>query len=171
MSSAFSLIPKIDSILPLKRGFKIIVLLMLLSHAGFGFAEPKAYLFSNATQEKLYYTLVNDLRCLVCQNQNLADSNAKLAGDLRDRTWEMVINGASEQEVIKYMTDRYGEFVLYRPPFTYKTILLWIGPFALLATGVYVLVVLIRRRSTPHNFSKSDLENARALLEGQDEPS
>ena len=103
--------------------------------------------FEDPQQEQRYRRLINELRCLVCQNQNLADSNAELAQDLRRKTYDMIRSGASDVEIINYMVARYGEFVLYRPPLSSSTALLWIGPFILLATGVAVLVVVIRRRS------------------------
>ena len=80
--------------------------------------------FDSPQQEQRYKGLVEELRCMVCQNQNLADSNAGLAQDLRDRTYEMVLEGKSDQDIIDYMVNRYGEFVLYRPPLKTTTILL-----------------------------------------------
>lgn len=169
-NSTCSITNNLYSTLHLKSGIKLIVLILVLAYGGIVFAQAPVYEFDNPTQEALYYSLVNDLRCLVCQNQNLADSNAELARDLRDKTWEMVVAGASEEQVIDFMTARYGEFVLYRPPFKSSTAVLWIGPFILLAIGIVVIVVLIRRRSTPQQFSKTDRERVRALLDGQDEP-
>jgi cytochrome c-type biogenesis protein CcmH len=90
--------------------------------------------------------LEQQLRCLVCQNQTLADSNAELAGDLRKQVAEQVAAGKSDQQIIEYLTARYGDFVLYDPPFKVRTVLLWIGPFALLLVGALALVVVLRRR-------------------------
>jgi cytochrome c-type biogenesis protein CcmH len=86
------------------------------------------------------------LRCLVCQNQTLADSNAELAVDLRNRIREELKRGASEREVLDFMVARYGDFVLYRPPFKASTLLLWCGPFLLLALGVFFMTRRIRNR-------------------------
>ena len=86
------------------------------------------------------------LRCLVCQNQSLADSNAELAGDLRLQVREQVKAGRSDQEITDYMVQRYGDFVLYEPPFKASTALLWIGPFVLLAGAIAALIAILRRR-------------------------
>ena len=88
-----------------------------------------------------------ELRCLVCQNQTIADSNAPLAQDLRQQVREMIHRGDSDSQIVDYMTARYGDFVLYRPPLRGSTALLWFGPAALLAGGLAVLVVVLRRRS------------------------
>jgi cytochrome c-type biogenesis protein CcmH len=96
--------------------------------------------------EKRVMNLSSELRCLVCQNQTLADSNADLAVDLRQSIREQMKGGASDKEVIGFMTARYGDFVLYRPPLKASTLLLWFGPFLALAIGAGVLVRRIRRR-------------------------
>ena len=88
-----------------------------------------------------------ELRCLVCQNQTIADSNAGLAVDLRRETREMLRQGKSDAEIIGYMTARYGDFVLYRPPLKSTTALLWFGPAAMLAIGAAVLLLVLRRRT------------------------
>ncbi len=88
-----------------------------------------------------------EFRCLVCQNQTIADSNADLAVDLRNQVREMLVRGETPQQITEYMTARYGDFVLYRPPVRSSTALLWYGPAALLVIGVVVLLVIIRRRS------------------------
>jgi cytochrome c-type biogenesis protein CcmH len=87
-----------------------------------------------------------ELRCLVCQNQTIADSHADLALDLRRQTREMLLAGKSEQDVLDFMTQRYGDFVLYRPPVKSTTLLLWAGPAVLLVVGALTLVVVLRRR-------------------------
>ena len=88
-----------------------------------------------------------ELRCLVCQNQTIADSHADLAQDLRAQVREMLRQGKSEAQILDYMTQRYGDFVLYRPPVKSTTTLLWYGPAALLIGGVLVLILVLRRRS------------------------
>ncbi len=90
--------------------------------------------------------LEEKLRCLVCQNQSLADSGAELAGDLRREVREQVQAGRSDDEIIQFLVQRYGDFVLYEPPFKASTALLWIGPFALLAAAAAFLVAALRRR-------------------------
>ena len=91
--------------------------------------------------------IASELRCLVCQNQTIADSHAELAVDLRRQVREMLLAGKSEQEITDYMTARYGDFVLYRPPFKALTALLWIGPAAMVVIGLGALFVVLRRRS------------------------
>jgi cytochrome c-type biogenesis protein CcmH len=90
--------------------------------------------------------LAVELRCLVCQNQTLADSNAPLAEDLRREVREMIVKNMSDQEIIEFLVSRYGDFVLYRPPMKTTTMLLWVGPFVLLAGGGIALVVALKRR-------------------------
>ena len=90
--------------------------------------------------------LTSELRCLVCQNQTIADSHADLAIDLRNQVREMLRRGDSREQVLEYMTARYGDFVLYRPPLKQSTMLLWFGPALLLVGGLAVLVVVLRRR-------------------------
>ena len=89
----------------------------------------------------------NELRCLVCQNETIAASHAELAVDLRRQVREMLQNGQNEQQVVDYMTARYGDFVLYRPPFKALTVLLWIGPAVMIVLGLGALFVVLRRRS------------------------
>lgn len=88
-----------------------------------------------------------ELRCLVCQNQTIADSHAELAVDLRNQVKEMLVRGDSEEKIIDYMTARYGDFVLYRPPLKGTTLVLWFGPGLLLLGGLAALFVILRRRS------------------------
>jgi cytochrome c-type biogenesis protein CcmH len=116
--------------------------------------------------DKRVAALAQELRCLVCQNQTLAESNAPLAVDLRNQIREQLQAGASEQDVIDFMVARYGDFVLYRPPFKASTLALWAGPFLLLAVGIAVLVRRLRRRRAPEP-PLSEAERARAarLLE------
>lgn len=99
-----------------------------------------------------------ELRCLVCQNQTIADSHADLAVDLRRQVREMLQQGRSDQEVFDYMTARYGDFVLYRPPVRTTTLLLWFGPGAMAVIGLVLLVWVLRRRSRmpAENFDKEE---------------
>ena len=124
-----------------------IVFVTTAAHARTVF-EPRG--FSTPEHEQRYRTLVDELRCLVCQNQTIAESNADLASDLRREVHRMVEAGRSEDEIAGFMVARYGDFVLYRPPVRGGTILLWAGPFLLAAIGLTVLAVhLRRRRRTP----------------------
>jgi cytochrome c-type biogenesis protein CcmH len=109
--------------------------------------------------------LAAELRCLVCQNQSLAESNAGLAVDLRNQIREQLARGASEREVVDFMVARYGDFVLYRPPLKASTFLLWFGPFVLLIAGIYVLIRRIRRQRTMNGqLSEADRLRAEQLL-------
>ena len=103
--------------------------------------------FQNAQQEERFNHLTRELRCLVCQNQNLADSDAQLAHDLRTEVHEMLIAGKSDEEIKQFMVDRYGDFVLYRPPVQENTVLLWVAPIALLLGGALILFMIIRKRT------------------------
>ncbi len=110
--------------------------------------------------------LAHELRCLVCQNQTLADSNAPLAVDLRQQIRDQLKGGASERDVIDFMVARYGDFVLYRPPLKASTLALWIGPFLLLALGVFLLLRrLVRRRAPELTLSEDERARAAKLLE------
>ncbi len=91
--------------------------------------------------------ITGELRCLVCQNQTIADSHADLAVDLRQEVREMLARGQTDAQIRRYMTDRYGDFILYRPPLKATTAVLWLGPALLLAIAVFALVGVIRRRT------------------------
>lgn len=92
-----------------------------------------------------YVQLANELRCLVCQNQSIADSTADLAGDLRDQVRQMLLDGASDDEILDYMVARYGDFVRYRPAFNARTYALWLGPLVLLLGGALIVGLVVRR--------------------------
>ena len=123
--------------------------------------------FDSPQQEQRYKGLIEELRCMVCQNQNLADSNAGLAQDLRDRTYEMVLEGKSDQNIIDYMVNRYGEFVLYRPPLKMTTVLLWFGPAIILTIAVITFLVYSRRlrRKPDLELNPDERQQARQMLE------
>jgi len=101
---------------------------------------------ANANEEQRIRQLEEKLRCLVCQNQSLADSNAELAGDLRKQVREQIAAGKSDEQIIDYLVQRYGDFVRYEPPFKASTVLLWVGPFLLLVAAAGGLVLAVRRR-------------------------
>ena len=98
-------------------------------------------------QEQRYHNLLHELRCLVCQNQSLAESDAGLAADLRDEVKAMIVEGADDDEIFKFMTERYGDFVLYEPPFKPQNYLLWVAPFLLLLIGLAVLIRNVARQN------------------------
>ena len=142
---------------------KYFLLALCLVVSGNSFARISAYEFETEEQEAAYNELVQELRCLVCQNQNIADSNAELAQDLKRKTYEMVSSGKSKQEVADYMKQRYGDFVLYRPPVTQTTLFLWIGPFIILFVGIFFLIRVIRsRKQTQASAPLTAEEKARA---------
>lgn len=103
--------------------------------------------FTSEVDEVRFRSLISELRCLVCQNQNLADSNAELAQDLRQQVYEMILRGEADQTIVSYMVERYGDFVLYRPPVKGTTALLWTGPFLLMLLGFVVLIRTVRRHA------------------------
>ena len=129
--------------------------------------------FTDPAQERRYHQLVDELRCLVCQNQNLADSNSQLALDLRDKIYEMVKTNQTDQQVIDYMVSRYGEFVLYNPPLDLVTAALWIGPFILLFLAIILLLINIKNRNkeTPATLTDADHKRSSKLLnDNEDKP-
>ena len=121
----------------------LVIILLLPSLAAAGEAAPLA---ENPQIEARLKTLAVELRCLVCQNQTLADSNAPLAEDLRREVREMIAKNMSDKEIIDFLVTRYGDFVLYRPPLKTTTTLLWVGPFLLLIGGATALILALRRR-------------------------
>ena len=127
--------------------------------------EPRG--FASPEHEERYHTLIDELRCLVCQNQTIGESNAELASDLRREVYRMVEAGRSEEEVTKFMVARYGDFVLYRPPLRTGTILLWAGPFALAAVGMSILAVHLRRRrrATVGPMDPTERDRLRRIME------
>jgi cytochrome c-type biogenesis protein CcmH len=126
----------------------LVTALLLLVGALAIAAAVDPHSFSDPAQEAQYRGLIKELRCLVCQNQNLADSDADLAKDLRGQVYDMVKDGRSDGEVVDYMVARYGDFVLYRPPLQATTALLWAGPFLLIAMAILILVRSVRRRAS-----------------------
>ena len=121
--------------------------LLLCALVGGAQAADTPFQFDQPEQAARYQRLTEELRCLVCQNQTIADSNADLAVDLRNQVRDMLVRGETPQQITDYMTARYGDFVLYRPPVRSTTALLWYGPAALLVIGVFVLLMIIRRRN------------------------
>lgn len=97
-------------------------------------------------QDARYRTFIHELRCLVCQNQTIADSNADLAADLRRQVHELIVQGKTDDEIREYVTERFGDFVLYKPPMSARTVVLWVGPFLLVLGGVFVVLRILRRQ-------------------------
>ncbi|MEK6585158.1 MAG: cytochrome c-type biogenesis protein [Nitrospirota bacterium] len=147
------------------------VMLIILCVSGSAWAGEARPLTDDPVAEARLKHLAVELRCLVCQNQTLADSSAPLAEDLRREVREMIAKNMSDQEIIEFLVSRYGDFVLYRPPLKATTTLLWVGPFALMAIGATALVITLRRRSrTVVEVSVTDEEHRRVeqlLAEGE----
>jgi len=125
----------------------LLQVLCLLLFTSLAFAQAIDPLpFKDHAQEVRFQSLTRELRCLVCQNENLADSNADLARDLRHEVFDLMQQGKSDDEIKQYLVDRYSDFVLYDPPMKASTMLLWFGPFLILLAGAAVVVVTVRRR-------------------------
>ena len=121
-----------------------------------------------ATEQRLR-TLAQELRCLVCQNQTIADSNADLAVDLRREVRSQILQGKRDAEIKDYLVARYGDFVLYKPPVQANTALLWFGPLVLLVVGAGVWLIMIRKRAktvAANTVSAEDEQKAKSLLQG-----
>ncbi len=130
------------------RALLITGVLLLVANTGFAL-DPEAPP-ADPTQRELYEQLIREVRCLVCQNQTIADSTAPLAADLRREIREMVEAGQSEQQIKTFLTDRYGDFVLYRPRYTARNAVLWLAPVLLLVFGgLWWWRIIARRSSLP----------------------
>lgn len=149
-------------------------ILLALCLVGAAHAAIDAYEFRDEAERQRYRTLVEELRCPKCQNQNIADSNAPIAMDLRREIFRMLEEDKSNEQIVDYLVDRYGDFVRYKPPVNAKTLLLWYGPIALLVLGFAVLAVILRRRrrgsEAQASNSLSEAERARlaTLLDKKD---
>lgn len=148
---------------------QLVIALSVLCLSAIATAQSaKHYQFDDAAQEATFRELIGELRCPKCQNQSIADSNAELAVDLRERTYQMVRDGASKQEVIDYMVARYGDFVHYQPPVTVATSILWWGPFGVLIIGGIVIVLRVRQqRSREVEWSAEEQAQLEALRQRQ----
>jgi cytochrome c-type biogenesis protein CcmH len=138
---------------------KWIVALVFALAAGVVAAQEAAPAAADPELEARMVRITAELRCLVCQNQTIADSNAGLAIDLKNQVREMLRRGDSDQQIIAFMTERYGDFVLYRPPLKKTTAILWFGPAILLVGGLLILFLVLRRRSRmdPNLFEPDEL--------------
>jgi cytochrome c-type biogenesis protein CcmH len=130
-----------------KRFLQILVSAVMACSMGAAWANEAAPASADPALEARMMAISSELRCLVCQNQTIADSHAELAVDLRTQVREMLQAGKTNEQITDYMTARYGDFVLYRPPFKALTALLWIGPAAMVLIGLGALFMVLRRRS------------------------
>ncbi|MGR6871594.1 cytochrome c-type biogenesis protein [Pseudomonas sp. HK3] len=139
---------------------------LLLSQLSYAIVDGHEYIFDdgseveNENRAQLFQTLAQELRCPKCQNQNLSDSNAMIAGDLRRELYQQVKSGQDGESIVNFMVNRYGEFVLYRPKVNGMTYVLWFGPVALLIIGLICLIVIVRKR-------KQSVQPAEPLSEAQ----
>jgi cytochrome c-type biogenesis protein CcmH len=144
----------------------VLVLALLSGTPGAREAAPVA---ADPVLEREVVTIASELRCLVCQNQSIAESNAPLAVDLRNQVREQLQAGRTRDEIRAYMVERYGNFVLYRPPVNAATLLLWLGPLLLMAAGFLVLYRRIARRTVETRpLSEAERERAAKLLAESD---
>ncbi|CAN5623015.1 cytochrome c-type biogenesis protein CcmH [soil metagenome] len=120
--------------------------------------DPAPLQFADAAEAKRFHALVTELRCVMCQNQSLADSNAQIAHDLRREVLGLMREGKDDREVKAFLVARYGDFVLYRPRVESRTWLLWFGPLALLLAGIVVIMVIVRRRSRGTTVPRDDTQ-------------
>ena len=149
--------------------YPFLVLTLMLSLASPTWAGEAQPVAADPALEERVTALATELRCLVCQNQTLADSHAPLAVDLRNQIRERMREGASERDIIAFMVERYGDFVLYRPPWKATTLILWLGPVLLMLGGLAALYFRLARRrregATPA-LSAEERKRAAALLAG-----
>jgi len=149
-----------------------IILLIVLSYAVSTVAAPiETFQFDSPEKEKIFHKLSEELRCLVCQNQSVAESNADLAKDLRLEIYTMLSKGKTEDEIVSFMVDRYGDYVLYRPPFKPMTWLLWFGPIIAFFIGMIFVVRYMKSQNMSkqaESLSEEDIERIKNLHAGQD---
>ncbi|MDB6443545.1 cytochrome c-type biogenesis protein CcmH [Pseudomonas sp. 21TX0197] len=141
-----------------------------LSLAGVAHAAIDTYEFANEGERERFRELTKELRCPKCQNQDIADSNAPIAADLRKEIFRMLGEGKSDQQIVDFMVDRYGEFVRYNPALSSRTALLWFGPAGLLLGGFVIIAVIVRRRrvqrtAAPDSLSVEERQRLDQLLD------
>jgi cytochrome c-type biogenesis protein CcmH len=149
---------------------KLVSALILCLLLGTGIAQAgvtlEAFKFDSKAEEQHFKDLIEELRCLVCQNQSLLDSDAELAHDLRAEVYNMIQAGKSDEEIVTFLVARYGDFVLYNPPVKPSTYLIWFGPFVLLLIAAFVLLRAVRRqKNTPtHEITPEERARLDAIL-------
>jgi cytochrome c-type biogenesis protein CcmH len=152
------------------RKFLLLLILVVLA-SPLAVAKEAVPMSTDPEMEKRVNAISSELRCLVCQNQTIADSHAELAIDLKNQVRNMVKSGQSQDEIVDYMVQRYGDFVRYRPAFKATTMMLWLGPFLLLVIGLTVLVINLRKRTAvvkdDENLSLEESERLKTLLESE----
>ena len=144
---------------------RALLLVIALALPGLVFAQAAEVAKPDAAVEERLKLLAEELRCLVCQNQTIADSNAPLALDLRNQIRQQIAAGRNDEQIRAYMVERYGDFVLYRPPFKATTAVLWLGPMLLIAIGAAVFVLVVRKRRVAPAPAENLDEKRRAQIE------
>ena len=144
-------------------------LMLSAAMAGTAQAAIDTYEFASEAERQRYRGLVEELRCPKCQNQNIADSDAPIAMDLREQIFRMLEEGQSNEQIVDFLVSRYGDFVLYKPPVTARTLLLWYGPAVFLGVGFVLLgVIVLRRRgksaTAANGLSADEQQRLAALL-------
>ena len=142
-----------------------------LAFSALAFGQASEVAKPDPLVEERLKNLAEELRCLVCQNQTIADSNAPLARDLRDQIRGQIAAGRDDNQIRAYMVERYGDFVLYRPPFKVSTAILWLGPFLLVVVGAGIFLVIVKRRQSgerPTGVTPRRRAEIEALLEGKE---
>lgn len=135
----------------------------------FAVENAARYQFDTEQQRERYWDLLSQLRCLVCQNESLADSQADLARDLREQIYKQMRAGKSNDAIVDYLVDRYGDFVLFRPPVEPGTYLLWFGPALIFVIGLgFGIRIIARRRDAQIRLSEEEHRRAAQLLDGED---
>ncbi|EUB85735.1 cytochrome c-type biogenesis protein CcmH [Pseudomonas sp. B21-051] len=152
----------------------LVAVVLGLSLAGVAHAAIDTYEFAKEGDRERFRELTKELRCPKCQNQDIADSNAPIAADLRKEIFRMLGEGKDDQQIIDFMVDRYGDFVRYKPALNAKTALLWFGPAGLLFGGLVVIAVIVRRRraqrtETPPSLSTEERQRLDQLLDKNQE--
>ena len=133
---------------------KILLFLTALFYTLPGLAAIDARNFASSQQEQDYHALTQALRCPQCQNNNIADSNATIAVDMREKVFELLQEGQSKQDVVNYMVARYGHFVTYDPPLMVSTIILWIAPILLIFLGIFILFKRVEKKRSAVDFTQ-----------------
>ncbi len=150
-------------------------LLVLALMAPVALAAIDTYEFETEEQRQRFYQLSSELRCPKCQNQNIADSDAPIAMDLRREVYRMLNEGKDNEEIVDFLVARYGEFVRYKPALTPATAILWFGPAAMLLAGFIVLLVMLRRRqkalreAAGKSLSQDEQRRLQSLLEREED--
>jgi len=151
---------------------RIIVLVFASLSAVSTLASDYSYTFTTPQREMRYQSLMEELRCLVCQNQSLADSNAELAQDLRKKVYDMITTGNDDDEILDFLTDRYGKFILYDPKLSYENAPLWLLPILMICIGVYVISRMTKRGERSETvIPQSAQDDAEALVKYLEERS